>query len=99
MDLHQVNVGSRAVICLRYLSTRLLLRNHDFLTEDEYLDILDKLPRENQHLPDEDPQKFIAKMGADALNMLLSRIELNSLSADLRHSADTESSQQRKAEA
>jgi len=71
----------------------------DFLTEDEYLDILDKLPRENQHLPDEDPQKFIAKMGADALNMLLSRIDLDSLSADLRHSADTESSQQRKAEA
>jgi DNA-directed RNA polymerase subunit beta' len=71
----------------------------DFLTEDEYLDILDKLPRENQHLPDEDPQKFIAKMGADALNMLLTRIDLHILSADLRHSADTESSQQRKAEA
>ena len=71
----------------------------DFLTEDEYLDILDKLPRENQHLPDEDPQKFIAKMGADALNMLLTRIDLDSLSADLRHAADTESSQQRKAEA
>jgi DNA-directed RNA polymerase subunit beta' len=46
----------------------------DFLTEDEYLDILDKLPRENQLLPDDDPQKFIAKMGAEALEMLLSRI-------------------------
>ena len=48
----------------------------DFLTEDEYLDILDKLPRENQMLDDDDPEKFIAKMGADALEMLLARIEL-----------------------
>jgi len=71
----------------------------DFLTEDEYLDILDKLPRENQHLSDEDPNKFIAKMGADALNMLLSRIHLKDLSAELRHAADNETSQQRKAEA
>src|ERR687889_1993336 len=38
----------------------------DFLTEDEYLDIIDKLPRENQMLPNEDPNKFIARMGADA---------------------------------
>ncbi len=71
----------------------------DFLTENEYLDILDKLPRENQHLSDDDPNKFIAKMGADALNMLLSRINLADLSAELRHSADNETSQQRKAEA
>ncbi len=71
----------------------------DFLTEDEYLDIIDKLPRENQMLDDDDPNKFIAKMGAEALEMLLSRIELEDLSAQLRHSASTEKSQQRKAEA
>ncbi len=71
----------------------------DFLTEDEYLDILDKLPRENQLLPDTDPNKFIAKMGADALEMLLSRINLDDLSYDLRHSAANDTSQQRKAEA
>ncbi len=71
----------------------------DFLTEDEYLDILDKLPRENQLLPDEDPQKFIAKMGADALEMLLSRTKLDELSYELRHVASTDTSQQRKAEA
>jgi DNA-directed RNA polymerase subunit beta' len=71
----------------------------DFLTEDEYLDILDKLPRENQLLPDEDPQKFIAKMGADALEMLLSRTRLDELSYELRHVASTDTSQQRKAEA
>ncbi|WNB18404.1 DNA-directed RNA polymerase subunit beta' [Marivirga arenosa] len=71
----------------------------DFLTEDEYLDILDKLPRENQQLDDDDPNKFIAKMGAEALDMLLSRIQLDELSYELRHQAATDTSQQRKAEA
>ncbi|MFY7888685.1 MAG: hypothetical protein ACOVOW_07245, partial [Spirosomataceae bacterium] len=71
----------------------------DFLTEDEYLDIVDKLPRENQLLPDEDPQKFIAKMGAEALEMLLKRSHLDDLSYSLRHAAANDTSQQRKAEA
>ncbi len=71
----------------------------DFLTEEEYLDILDKLPRENQLLDDNDPKKFIAKMGADALEMLLSRVNLDELSYELRHQAATDTSQQRKAEA
>jgi DNA-directed RNA polymerase subunit beta' len=71
----------------------------DFLTEEEYLDIIDKLPRENQLLDDNDPKKFIARMGADALEMLLSRLNLNELSYELRHQAATDTSQQRKAEA
>ncbi len=71
----------------------------DFLTEEEYLDIVDKLPRENQMLDDNDPKKFIAKMGADALEMLLSRLNLDELSYELRHQAATDTSQQRKAEA
>jgi len=71
----------------------------DFLTEDEYLDILDKLPRENQLLDDDDPNKFIAKMGAESLEMLLSRVHLDDLSYSLRHQAATDTSQQRKAEA
>jgi DNA-directed RNA polymerase subunit beta' len=71
----------------------------DYLTEDEYLDILDKLPRENQLLEDSDPNKFIAKMGAEALEMLLSRLNLDVMSYDLRHQAATDTSQQRKAEA
>jgi len=71
----------------------------DFLTEEEYLDIVDKLPRENQLLDDNDPKKFIAKMGADALEMLLSRVRLDELSYELRHQAATDTSQQRKAEA
>jgi DNA-directed RNA polymerase subunit beta' len=71
----------------------------DFLTEDEYLDIMDKLPKENHMLDDGDPNKFIAKMGAEALEMLLARIELDDLSYALRHQAATDTSQQRKAEA
>ncbi len=71
----------------------------DFLTEDEYLDIMDKLPRENQMLDDKDPKKFIAKMGAESLQMLLERIELDELSYELRHMAANDTSQQRKAEA
>ncbi len=71
----------------------------DFLTEEEYLDILDALPKDNQHLEDTDPNKFIAKMGAEGLWELLSRINLDELSYSLRHQAANETSQQRKQEA
>lgn len=71
----------------------------DLLTEEEYLDILDALPKDNQYLPDDDPQKFIAKMGAESVHDLLQRIDLDQLSFDLRNSAATETSQQRKADA
>jgi len=71
----------------------------DLLTEEEYLDILDALPKDNQYLPDDDPQKFIAKMGAEAIHDLLQRIDLDQLSFDLRNAAATETSQQRKADA
>ena len=70
----------------------------DFLTEDEYFDILDTLPKENQYLDETDPSKFIAKMGAEALYDLLGRIKLDELSFDLRDRANNESSQQRKTE-
>ncbi|MCW8940238.1 MAG: DNA-directed RNA polymerase subunit beta', partial [Flavobacteriales bacterium] len=71
----------------------------DFLTEEEYFDIIDTLPKENQYLDDADPNKFIAKMGAEALYELLKRLDLDSLSYDLRHKANNETSQQRKNEA
>lgn len=71
----------------------------DFLTEDEYLDALERIPKENQYLDDKDPNKFIAKMGAQALEALLMRLKLDELSFTLRHKANTETSQQRKNEA
>ena len=71
----------------------------DLLTEDEYLDIVDKLPRENQYLEDSDPNKFVCKMGAEAIYDLLQNLDLDTLSYELRHRADTDTSQQRKTEA
>ncbi len=71
----------------------------DLLTEEEYLEILETLPKDNQYLPDEDPNKFLAKMGAEAVHDLLERIELDQLSFDLRNAAANETSQQRKADA
>ena len=71
----------------------------DLLTEDEYLELLDNLPKDNQMLENSDPNKFIARMGAEALLDLLERINLDKLSNYLRHKADTETSQQRKIEA
>jgi len=71
----------------------------DFLTEEEYLNILETVPAENQYLEDTDPNKFIAKMGAECLIDLLARIDLNDLSYELRHKANNETSKQRKTEA
>ncbi|WP_018675974.1 DNA-directed RNA polymerase subunit beta' [Riemerella columbina] len=71
----------------------------EFLTEEEYLDILETLPVENQYLDDSDPNKFIAKMGAEAVEELLRRIDLDALSYDLRHKAHNETSKQRRTEA
>ena len=85
-----INAGVKGQDGVKYL---------DFLTEEEYLDILDSLPKENQYLDDEDPNKFIARMGAEALYTLLQRLELDEMSFDLRHKANTETSQQRKNEA
>ena len=72
---------------------------YDLLSEEEYLDILDSLPKENQMLDDTDPNKFIAKMGAEAIYDLLARLDVDELSYELRHRASTDGSQQRKNEA
>ncbi|MDZ7738411.1 MAG: DNA-directed RNA polymerase subunit beta' [Bacteroidales bacterium] len=85
-----INPGIKEADGIKYL---------DFLTEEEYLDIIETIPRDNQYLDDDDPDKFIAEMGAQALHMLLGRIDLDDLSYTLRHKANTETSQQRKNEA
>ena len=85
-----INVGLASENGINYL---------DFLTEEEYLNIIDTLPKENALLDDNDANKFIAKMGAEAVQDLLSRLKLDELSYDLRHKAGTETSQQRKNEA
>ena len=85
-----INPGIKAVDSVKYL---------DFLTEEEYLEITESLPKENQYLEDSHPDKFVADMGAEALYKLLSRIDLDELSYSLRHRANSETSQQRKNEA
>jgi len=71
----------------------------DLLLEEEYLQVVDNLPKENQMLDDADPNKFIAKIGAEAVYELLARLDLDELSYNLRHHATTDTSQQRKNEA
>jgi len=75
------------------------IQKMDFLTEEEYLNVMESIPQENQYLEDSDPNKFIAKMGAECLIELLSRIDLDALSFELRHKANNETSKQRKTEA
>ena len=84
-----INAGIKAADGIKYL---------DFLTEEEYFEIIESLPADHQYLDDRDPNKFVAKMGGDALYDLLSNIDLNKESYDLRHKANTETSQQRKQE-
>ena len=75
------------------------VETNQLLTEEEYLTIMDNLPEGNEYLDDSDPNKFIAKMGAEAIQDLLARIDLDSLSYELRNRANTDMSQQRKNEA
>ncbi|MDR2085585.1 MAG: DNA-directed RNA polymerase subunit beta' [Dysgonamonadaceae bacterium] len=75
------------------------IATYDLLSEEEYLDIVDNLPKDNQLLEDADPNKFIAKMGAEAIYDLLARLDLDALSYELRHKAGNDASQQRKNEA
>jgi DNA-directed RNA polymerase subunit beta' len=85
-----INPGIKEADGVKYL---------DFLTEDEYFDIIDALPPENQFLDDSDSDKFIAKMGAEAVHDLLMNLDLDDLSYTLRDKANNETSQQRKADA
>jgi DNA-directed RNA polymerase subunit beta' len=100
--LDQIIYYERYVVIQEGIATNVdgsSLKRLDFLTEEEYLDILDALPKENQYLEDTDPNKFIAKMGADALYDLLKGLNLVETSYNLRHQANTETSVQRKNEA
>ena len=73
---------------------------YDLLSEEEYNDLVDnQIPADNEYLEDSDPNKFICKMGAEAIYDLLVRLDLDSLSYELRDRANSDSSMQRKNEA
>ena len=100
--LDQIIYYERYVVIQAGVATNLdgsALTRLDFLMEEEYLDILDALPKENQYLEDSDPNKFVAKMGAEALYDLLKTMNLEETSYNLRHQANNETSVQRKNEA
>ena len=97
--LESVIYYERYVVINAGAAKSLGVKNLDLLSEEEYLDILDQLPRENQNLDKEDPEKFIAGMGAEAIYTLLAGLNLDELSYELRHKTEKETSQQRKAEA
>ncbi len=97
--LESIVYSERYIVIQAGLAAEQGIANMSFLTEDEYLNILDNLPRENQMLSDDDPNKFIADMGAEAIYTLLQRLDLDELSYQLRHKTETETSLQRKAEA
>ena len=75
------------------------IEHKQLMTEEDYFEVLESLPKDNHLLEDSDPNKFIAKMGAEGVKDLLARLDLDQLSYDLRHQAATETSQQRKSEA
>ena len=75
------------------------IQKYDLLTEDEYITLTEQLPKENQYLEDNDPEKFVAKMGAEAVYDLLCNLDLDALSYELRDRANRDSSQQRRSEA
>ncbi len=72
--------------------------DYELLSEEEYWDIVDTLPEDNQRLSDDDPNKFIAMMGAEAIEFMLKRVDLDRLSYELRDRANQDSSLQRKGE-
>ncbi|MBO5749362.1 MAG: DNA-directed RNA polymerase subunit beta' [Bacteroidaceae bacterium] len=75
------------------------IQDFELISEDEYYDIIDNLPAGNQQLDDSDPNKFIAMMGAEAIEKMLQRVDLDKLSYELRDRASQDTSQQRKTEA
>ncbi|WP_185873182.1 DNA-directed RNA polymerase subunit beta' [Blattabacterium cuenoti] len=100
--LEMIIYYERYVVIQGGIATRLDGKSYekgDFLSEEEYLNILDKLPKSNKNLDDSDPNKFIAKMGAECVKSLLNRIDLDLLSEKLRNQSFNETSKQRRIDA
>ncbi|NLE63159.1 MAG: DNA-directed RNA polymerase subunit beta', partial [Bacteroidales bacterium] len=96
--LEAVIYYEKFVVIQTGLAEELGIKKLDLLSEEEYFDILEKLPKENALLEDSDPNKFIAKMGAEAIQDIIIQIDIDKESFDLRYRASTETSQQRKQE-
>jgi len=98
-EVEQIVYYEKYVVVQAGAARQFGIEDKQLLTEDEYLELVQQLPRENQQLDDQNPDKFIAKMGGEAIEMMLKRIDLDALYQELRQQAMNETSQQRKREA
>src|SRR5690554_3386448 len=98
-DLEKIIYYENYVVIQAGAASSLGVEETQLLSEDEYFDILYQIREDNNRLDDEDPEKFIAKIGGEAVEMMLRRLDLPSLSQELRYQIKTETSQARKADA
>lgn len=94
--LEAVIYYEKLVVVQAGVAQELGINKLDLLSEEEYYEVLDRIPKENPLLEDSDPNKFIAKMGAEAVLDIIAQIDIDKESFDLRYRASTETSQQRK---
>ncbi|PSQ96565.1 MAG: DNA-directed RNA polymerase subunit beta' [Bacteroidetes bacterium SW_9_63_38] len=98
-DLEKVIYYENYIVIQPGSAERLGVEENQLLTEEEYFDILYQIREDNNRLDDEDPDKFIAKIGGEAIETMLERLDLGKIAQELRYQVKTETSQQRKAKA
>ncbi|GIV60461.1 DNA-directed RNA polymerase subunit beta' [Rhodocaloribacter litoris] len=98
-DLEKIIYYENYVVIQPGEAAKLGVEPGQLLSEDEYFNILYQIREDNNRLDDDDPEKFVAKIGGEAIEMMLKRLDLNRLSQELRFQVKTETSQQRKSEA
>ena len=98
-DLEKVVYYENYIVIQPGSAEKFGVEENQLLSEDEYFNILYQIREDNNRLDDEDPEKFIARIGGEAVEMMLRRIDLEELSQELRFQVRTETSQQRKSEA
>jgi len=98
-DLEKIIYYENYVVVQPGEAEKLGVEKSQLLSEDEYFNILYQIREDNNRLEDDDPNKFLAMIGGEAVEMMLSRLDLAPLSQQLRFQVKTETSQQRKGEA
>ena len=98
-DLEKVTYYEQYIVIQPGTAKRLGVEQNQLLTEEEYFNILYQIREDNNRLPDDDPEKFIAMIGGEAVETMLKRLDLEKLAQELRYQVKTETSQQRKAKA
>ena len=98
-DLEKIIYYENYVVVNPGSAAALGVEEKQLLTEDEYFNILYQIREDNNRLEDDDPEKFVAMIGGEAVEELLKRTDLVRSAQELRFQIKTETSQQRKAEA